>query len=61
MTIFYKKHSAKSTNFEVSSLGNFDEISVSKFQPGLGLHGYGLDCITVDYTLFLDHSYTEAK
>ena len=30
-TIFYKKKSAKSTNFEVSSLGNFDEVPVSKF------------------------------
>jgi len=24
-------NSAKSTNFEVSNLGNFDEVSVSKF------------------------------
>jgi len=28
------------------SLGIFDEVSVSKFQPGLGLKGYGLDYIT---------------
>jgi len=31
MTISYKKNSAKSTNFEVSSLGNFDDVPVSKF------------------------------
>jgi len=31
MTIFYKKHSEKSTNFEASSLGKFDEVPVSKF------------------------------
>jgi len=30
-------------------LGFNDKFSVSKFQPGLGLGGYGLDYITVPY------------
>jgi len=37
---------AKCSKFDVSSHGVFDEFSVSKFQPGLGLEGYTLDCIT---------------
>ena len=43
--------------FQVSrlSLGIFDEVAVSKFQPalGLGVEGYGLDNITDNYTLYL--------
>jgi len=35
------KNSTKCTNFEVMSFGIFDEVSVSKFQPGLHLEGYG--------------------
>jgi len=41
---------AKSINFQVSSLRLeiFDEVSfsISKFYPGIGLEGYGLDYIT---------------
>jgi len=44
--IFFK-NSLKCTNFEVLclGLGVFDEVSVSvsKFEPGLGLEGYGID------------------
>ena len=31
ITTFFLKSSAKSTNFDVSSLGIFDEVPVSKF------------------------------
>jgi len=30
-------------------LGFHDKVSVSKFEPGLGFGGYGLDYITVFY------------
>jgi len=42
------KKPAKCTNFEFSilGLGSFDEVSVSKLYPGLGLEGYGLDYVT---------------
>ena len=56
--ITHQKNLAKCTNFEVSSLGFelqvsslglgvFDEVSVSKFWPGLGLEGYSLDYLLV--------------
>jgi len=63
MTTFFQEISAKCTNFEVSSLGLefqvsslglriFDEVSVSQFQPGLGLEGYGLDYITALHSIY---------
>jgi len=44
MTTF-KTILAKCSNFEASSLGIFDKVSISKFYPGLGLRGSARDCI----------------
>ena len=61
VTTFFWKISAKSTNFEISSLGLgiFDEVSVSNFSFGLGIFdessvskfewGFGLEGYGLDY------------
>ena len=41
---------------ELSGLGFYGEVSVSKFQPSLGLGGYGFDNVTVNFVWFVENA-----